>query len=324
MNGSEGKLSTPAEAIARIADGAAVFVSGSGGGHQVPEAMIDALAERFRDTGTPKGLTLCSVVSLGDWDTAGFSKLALPGLAKRVISAGFNNCPAIAGLATAGEIEAYTLPQGVLSQLTREMAAGRPGLTTKIGLQTFVDPRQEGGKQSAITNEELVRVVEVDGAEYLFYRALPIDVAIIRATTADEAGNLTVEDEPIFGEILSMAVAARRRGGRVIAQVKRLARAGTLPAKAVKVPGVLVDDIVVVPDQRQTYRTAYRAGYAGAVREPSRDVAPLPLDVRKVIARRGAMELFPGAVVNIGYGVSIGITPVAAEEDFLGEICLTV
>jgi propionate CoA-transferase len=147
---------------------------------------------------------------------------------------------------------------------------------------------------------------------------------VIRATTADEEGNLTVEDEPIFGEIFAMAVAARRRGGRVIAQVKRVARAGSLPPKAVKVPGVLVDGIVVVPDQRQTYQTPYRAGYAGALREPVSEIAPLPFDVRKVIARRGAMELFPGAVVNIGYGVSIGITPVAAEEGFLDRICLTV
>lgn len=324
MAATESKVLTADEAVARIGDGAAVFFSGSGGGHLVPEAVIDALAARFKDTGAPRGITLCSIVSLGDWETTGFSKLALPGLAKRVISAGFNNCPAIATLANAGEIEAYTLPQGVLSQLTREMAAGRPGLLTPIGLGTFVDPRQTGGKQSTVTTEDLVRLIQIDGEEFLLYRSLPIDVAVIRATTADEAGNLTVEDEAIFGEILPMAVAARRNGGLVIAQVKRTARAGTLPAKSVKVPGVLVDHIVVVPDQRQTYQTLYRAGYAGAVREPDSDLQPLPLDIRKVIARRGAMELFPDAIVNIGYGVSIGITPVAAEEGFLDRICLTV
>jgi len=204
------------------------------------------------------------------------------------------------------------------------MAAGRPGLLTRIGLGTFVDPRQSGGKQSARTTEDLVELMHVGGEEYLFYKALPLDVAVIRATTADEDGNLTLEDEAIYGEIFAMACAARRGGGRVIAQVRRMARRGTLPAKSVKVPGVLVDHIVVVPEQRQTYQTALNPGYAGTLRVPLDDQPPLPFDVRKVIARRGATELFPGAVVNIGYGVSVGITSIAAEEGFLDDICLTV
>ena len=250
--------------------------------------------------------------------------LAIPGLARRVISAGFNNCPPIAKLATDNVIEAYTLPQGVLSQLTRDMAAGRPGLITRVGLGTFVDPRIQGGKQSERTTEDLVSVMDIDGEEYLFYKSLPLDVAVIRGTTADENGNITLEDEVIYGEVLAMAAAARRNGGRVICQVKRIAKPGTLPAKAVKVPGVLVDHIVVDPEQPQTYQTFYDPGYAGAVRSPDGAIEFLPLDVRKVIARRAAMELFPGAVVNVGYGVSIGITPIAAEEGFHHDICLTV
>ena len=318
------KVISAGQAAELIEDGDAVFFSGSGGGHLVPEAVIDALAARFAAEGAPRDLTLCSVVSLGDWETTGFSKLALPGLPRRVISAGFNNCPAIGAMANENLIEAYTLPQGVLSQLTRDMAAGRPGLVTRTGLGTFVDPRQQGGKQSARTQEDLVRLMTIDGEDFLFYKALPIDVAVIRGTTADEVGNITLEDEVIFGEVLSLATAAKRNGGTVIAQVKRMARKQTLPAKQVKVPGALVDHVVIAPDQMQTYQTVFRPGYAGLIREPATQIGFLPLDVRKVIARRAAMELFPGAVVNLGYGVSIGITPVAAEEGFLGDICLTV
>jgi len=312
------------KAAGLIADGDAVFFSGSGGGHLVPETIIEALANRYASEARPRDLTLCSVVSLGDWETTGFGRLALPGLARRVISAGFNNCPAIADLANQNQIEAYTLPQGVLSQLTRDMAAGRPGLLTRTGLGTFVDPRQQGGKQSERTQEDLVRLMTIDEEDYLFYRALPIDVAVIRGTTADEHGNITLEDEVIFGEVLSLATAAKRNGGTVICQVKRMARKESLPAKQVKVPGPLVDYIVVVPDQKQTYQTAFRPGYAGLIRETDTEITRLPLDIRKVIARRAAMELFPGAVVNLGFGVSIGITPVAAEEGFLDRICLTV
>jgi propionate CoA-transferase len=168
------------EAAGLIRDGDAVLVGGSGGGHAVPEAFIEALAARFRATGGPRDLTLVSVVSIGDWESTGFNRLAFPGLLRRVISAGLNNCPQIAELARADRIEAYTLPQGVLSQLCRDMAAGRPGLLTRTGLHTFVDPRHGGGKQSSRTKEDVVEVVQLRGQEYLLYQALPVDVAVIR------------------------------------------------------------------------------------------------------------------------------------------------
>jgi propionate CoA-transferase len=237
------------EAAGLIRDGDAVLVGGSGGGHAVPEAFIEALAARFRATGGPRDLTLVSVVSIGDWESTGFNRLAFPGLLRRVISAGLNNCPQIAELARADRIEAYTLPQGVLSQLCRDMAAGRPGLLTRTGLHTFVDPRHGGGKQSSRTKEDLVEVVQLRGQEYLLYQALPVDVAVIRGTTADERGNVTMEEEAYFGEQLSVASAARNRGGIVICHVKRLAAAGSLNGKLVKVPGTLVDYLVVVPDR---------------------------------------------------------------------------
>jgi propionate CoA-transferase len=302
----------------------AVLFGGSGGGHAVPEAVIEALARRFLEEGAPRDLTLISVVSLGDWRATGFNLLAEPGLARRVISAGFNNCPKIGALALADQIEAYTLPQGTLSQLMRDMAAGRPGLLTPTGLHTFVDPRRGGGRQSACAREDLVELLTIDGRDYLLYKALPVNVAVIRATTADERGNLTMEREAFYGENFSIATAARRQGGIVIAQVERLAAAGTLPGKLVKVPGVVVDYVVVAPAQRQTYQTPYSPAYAGEVRAPDAAIRPIPFDVRKVIARRAAMELFPGAVVNLGFGVSNGIANVAAEEGLWREVTLTV
>ncbi|MCP4385195.1 MAG: 3-oxoacid CoA-transferase [Hyphomicrobiales bacterium] len=307
-----------------VRDGDSVVFGGSGGGHGVAEDVIIALRERFRATGSPRGLTLTSIVSLGDWDSAGFNHLALPGLARRVISGGLNNCPKMAELALADEIEAYTLPQGVLSQLCRDMAAGRPGLLTTTGLNTFVDPRHGGGRQSACATEDLVELVTIGNGDYLLYRSIPIDVAVIRATTADENGNVTMEDEAYFGENFSIAAAARRRGGVVICQVQRLTTAGTLNGKQVKVPGALIDYVVEAPDQRQTYETAYDPAYAGLVRRPDAAFAALPPGIRKAIARRGAMELFPGALVNLGFGVSNGISAVAAEEGFYKELTLTV
>ncbi|MBI3456841.1 MAG: 3-oxoacid CoA-transferase [Candidatus Rokubacteria bacterium] len=307
-----------------IRDGDTVLIGGSGGGHAIPEAFLEALAERFRATGRPRNLTILTVVALGDWGTTGVNRLAEPGLVRRVISGGLNNTPKIAELARADRIEAYTLPQGVLSQLCRDMAAGRPGLLTKTGLYTFVDPRYGGGKQSACAREDLVERVEIRGEEYLLYRTVPVDVAVVRGTTADARGNITMEDEAYFGEQLSVAAAAHNRGGVVIGQVKRLAAAGTLPGKLVKVPGALVDYLVVVPDQRQTYLTEYDPAYAGIFRRPDAALPTLPLDIRKVIARRAALELFPGAVVNLGFGISNGIAAVAAEEGIYRELTLTV
>ena len=314
----------PAAAAGLVRDGDAVLFGGSGGGHAVPEAVIEALAARFLAQGAPRELTLISVVSLGDWQTTGFNLLAEPGLARRVISGGFNNCPRFADLALADRIEAYTLPQGALSQLMRDMAAGRPGLLTTTGLGSFVDPRHGGGRQSPSAKDDLVELLTLAGEEYLLYKAFPVDVAVIRATTADERGNLTMEREAFFGENFSIATAARRRGGIVIAQVERLAAAGSLPGKLVKVPGVVVDYVVVAPGQPQTYQTPYSAAYAGELRAPETAIPGRPLDIRKVIARRAALELVPGAVVNLGFGVSNGIANVAAEEGLWRELTLTV
>jgi propionate CoA-transferase len=314
---------TADEAAGLVRDGDTILIGGSGGGHAVPEALMAALERRFLATGAPRAITSIHPVGLGDGGDLGAGHFAHDGLLKRIVCGTFVNSPKISDLAVAEKIEGYTLPQGALSQLTREIAAGRPGLLTRTGLRTFVDPRHGGGRQSRRASEDLVELVTFRGEELLFFKPFPIDVCFLRGTTADEDGNVTMEQEAIFGEMLSMAQAAKRCGGLVVVQVKRMAERRTLPAKAVKIPGILVDLVVVEPGQRQTYETEYSPSYAGEFRVPLSDIPALPLDARKVIARRAALELFPGAICNLGSGISTGIANVAAEEGVLDAVCLT-
>ena len=314
---------TADEAARLIEDGDAILISGSGGGHSVPEALLAAVERRFLAEGKPQGLTSVSVVGVGDRAALGASHLAHEGLIRRAITSALVDSPGLERLAAANKIEAYTFPQGVLSQLMRDMAGGRPGLLTKTGLHTFVDPRQQGARQSPRTPLDFVEVVNLAGEEWLFFKPVPVSVAFLRGTTADEDGNITMEQEAVFGEMLAMAQATRRAGGIVIVQVKRMARRGTLHAKEVKIPGILVDFVVVDPDQRQTYATDYDPSYSGELRIPIDDIKPMPFGPRKVIVRRAAMELFPGAICNLGAGVSTGISTVAAEEGLLDAVFLT-
>ena len=311
------------EAISHVCDGDTVLIGGSGGGHAVPEALIVALEARYLKHNSPHGITLLHPVGIGDNVSQGVGHLGHPGLVKRIVAGALVNSPVFQELAKENKVEAYTLPQGALSELMREMAAGRPGLLTQTGLHTFVDPRICGGRQSECAQEELVELVHLAGADWLFYKPYKVDVALLRGTTADEDGNITMEREAIFGEMLSMAQAARRSGGIVIVQVERLTQRGTLPAKQVKIPGLFVDLVVVDPHQRQTYLMDYSPAYAGEVRVPLSEIQPLPLDSRKIIARRAAMELRPGAVCNLGSGVSTGIAVIAAEENIVDRIVLT-
>lgn len=306
-----------------VADGDTLLIGGSGAGHSVPDTLIGAIGKRFKAEGRPRNLTTVHPVGLGDRANRGIGHLAQPGLLKRVVCGTLVDSPPVERMAAANEIEAYTLPQGCLSQLTREMAAGRPGLVTHVGLDTFVDPRHGGGKQSEKAKDDLVDLIQIGGKDYLHFKPFHVDIALIRGTTADEDGNITMEHEAVFGEMISMAQAARRAGGLVVAQVKRMALAGTLPPKQVKVPGMLVDLIVVDPEQTQTFFTVHDPAYAGEMKVPLTSIAALPFSVRKVVARRAALELFPGAICNLGSGISTGIASIAAEEKSLDAVVLT-
>jgi propionate CoA-transferase len=312
------------EAVGLVRDGATLLIGGSGAGHAVPQRFIDELAAVFTAEGRPRDLTTVRVVGIGDFADRGFSQLGLPGLMRRTIGSNIGNEPRLGALVEANEVESYSFPQGVLSQLMREIAAGRPGLVTQVGLGTYVDPRQTGGKQNAATTEDLVELVTLRGREWLLYHAFPIDVAVIRGTTADEDGNLTMEGEAIQAEMLDMAMAAHNSGGIVIAQVKRLATRGSLPPRDVKVPAALIDYVYVDPGQWQTYATQDSPFYAGALRKPVTPEPPPPLDVRKIIARRSLLEFPRGAICNLGFGISQLIGRVAWEEGITDQLVLTV
>ncbi len=311
------------EAAALIKAGDSVLVSGSGGGHAIPEKVLEAIEARFLKTGAPRNLTLIHVVGLGDRIAKGAARFCHEGMLKRSITSALIDSPIMIDLAFADKIESWTLPQGVMSMMLRDMAAGRPGHITRTGLHTFVDPRHGGARQSPSAKEDMIELMTIDGREYLRFKPFPIDVAILRGTTADEDGNVSMEQEAIFGEMLSSAQATRRNGGIVIVQVKRMARRGALPAKTVKIPGILVDCIVVDPEQRQTYHTEYSPAFAGELKVPLHALKRLPFDARKIVARRAAMEIVPGAICNLGAGISTGISAVATEEDILDRIVLT-
>lgn len=316
---------TASEAARLIEDGQTLAIGGSGNGHGVAETVLAALEARFLEEGRPRALTLFQVVGIGDWQTrCGVDRLAYPGMVRCAVGSNIGNSPILAQMAAQGAIEAYSLPQGVLSQLCRAMAGGQPGLATHIGLHTFVDPRQSGGRLNDASSRDLVELAKLGGRELLFYRAIPPDVALIRATTADEAGNLSLEEETAFLDALPLAQATHNNGGKVVAQVRRLAARGTLPPKSVVVPGILVDAVVVDPNQRQTYSTDYNPYYAGQLRAPAGALALLPPDERKVIARRALREAAGGTVCNLGLGVAQAIAAVAAEEGRLGEVTFTV
>jgi propionate CoA-transferase len=314
---------TADDAAKLVADGDAILISGSGGGHAVPEALLAAVGRRFQAERKPTGITSVSVVGVGDRISLGADHLGQEGLLKRAITSALVDSPRLVTLAAENKIEAYTLPQGVLSQLMRDMAAGRPGLLTKTGLHTFVDPRQQGARQSPRTPADFVEVVHLAGEEWLFFKPVPVDVAFLRGTTADEDGNVTMEQEAVLGEMLAMAQATHHVGGIVVVQVKRMAKRGTLNPKQVKIPGILVDFVVVEPGQRQTYQTDYDPSYSGELRIPAGEIKPLPFGPRKVIARRAAMEIFPGAICNLGAGVMTGLSTIAAEEGILDAAHLT-
>jgi acyl CoA:acetate/3-ketoacid CoA transferase len=315
------------EAARLIPDNAVVTVSSSSG-LGCPDAVLAALGRRFDDTGHPRNLTTLHPIAAGDmYGIAGIDHIAKDGLLAKVIAGSYPSGPSnrepplIWQMVTGNRIPAYNIPSGILFDMHRDAAAHRPGVLTQVGLDTFVDPLREGCAMNARgAAEPVVRRVEFAGDTWLFFPAIVPQVAIIRATTADERGNLSYEHEGGYLGPLDQALAVRNNGGIVIAQVKRLAKAGTLKPQQVLVPGILVDAIVVAPDQMQTTQTVYEPAISGEVFRPMSSFEVPDFGIAKVIARRVAQELREGDAVNIGFGISANVPRILIEEGLHGHV----
>lgn len=343
------KFITAQEAAKLIPDGATVGLAGmglSGWAEEIACAMRDS----FRETGHPCALNLKQGSALGDWGygnafvgwdrskreggpdkehgNRGATRLgeAGPGLVKKWTSAHIGSAFTLCDQARNNELESYCLPQGVIINLWREIGAGRPGLLTKVGLGTFVDPRVEGGRMNSCAKDELVKVVNFEGEEYLFYPGFKVDVAILRGTIADENGNISFARESVINEGFAVANAAKNSGGIVIVQVEYLAKKETLPAKDIKIPGTLVDYVVQARDPKSCWQAEgdyWEPAFSGEIRKPLTSIEPLPLDERKVICRRCAMELKAGDLINLGVGMPADIAKVVNEEGLIDQVTMS-
>lgn len=315
---------TATEAVKKIKSGSTIATSGFVGS-LIPEHILKEMQKQYCEYKKPRNLTLIYAAGQGDGDTKGLNHLGEEGLLECVIGGHFNLSPKIGKLIMENKIKAYNFPQGTLSQWFRDMAGRRAGTFTKVGLRTFVDPRIEGGKINSITTEDRVDVIVMNNEEWLWYHPCRIDVAIIRGTYADENGNITLNEECGYGEVLALAQAAKASGGMVIVQVKNIVKSGTLDAKQVKVPGIFVDYVVQSPgeDHWMTWEFGINPALNGTIQIPLASLPPAPLTNRKIIARRSLMELKENAVVNLGIGVPEGIALVAAEEGITDMILTT-
>ncbi|MDY0132684.1 MAG: acyl CoA:acetate/3-ketoacid CoA transferase [Desulforegulaceae bacterium] len=321
---TKGKMVSAKEAIDLISDNDTVVVSGFVG-TGIPEKILVELENKYLNEKSPKNLTLIYTAGIGDRKDAGMNRFGHEGLLKRAIGGHWGLVPKLSKLALENKIEAYNLPQGVISHMYRDGAAKKPRTITSVGLRTFVDPRLQGGKINSVTTEEIVELIEFDGKEYLAYKTFPINIAIIRGTTADTQGNITMEKEALTLESLSMAMCAKNSGGLVIAQVERIAEKNSLNPQKVKIPGILVDCIVQAEPQyhKQTLNTQYNPGLSGELRIPLSSIEEMKMDERKIIARRAAFELEANSVVNLGIGMPEGIANIANEEKIIDYITLT-
>jgi propionate CoA-transferase len=318
------KFTSAAEAVALIKDGDTVAIIGGGGGLVEATHLHEAVEKRFLGTGHPRNLTLVHSLGIGDRQGRGVGRFAHEGMVRKVIGGHWVWSPAMQQLAKDNKIEAYVLPGGVAMQLFREIGAGRPGLFTHVGLGTFCDPRFDGCRMNTAAKETLAELMTVDGQELLRYKPFPVNVAIIRGSFADAHGNISLDQEPANVDIYAAALAAHNSGGKVIAQVRTAVAVGSLPARSVRVPGALVDAVVVDPGQRMGYDIVYDPTMSGEMKGPVPPPSKQPFTVRHVIARRAAEELRDGAVINYGFGIPDGIAKLLAERGQLDRYYQTI
>ncbi len=331
QNAADNKVVSATEAVRCIANGT-TLATGGFIGIGFAESLAIALEQRFlgqdplSPAGSPNGLTMVYAGGQGDGKDRGLNHLANAGLLKCVIGGHWGLAPKLQQLALHNQFEAYNLPQGVISALFRDIAAHRPGLITKVGLGTFVDPRHGGGRVNTCSQRALVTLMHIDGEEFMFYKSFPIDACFLRGTTADEHGNISMEHEALTLDSLAIAMATHNSGGTVIVQVERLAKLGSLSSRQVQIPGILVDHVVLAdsPEHHmQTFAEPYSAVFSGELQAPPLAWQVTPLTARKIIARRAALELRAHDIVNLGVGIPECIAAIAAEERLVDLITLT-
>jgi propionate CoA-transferase len=322
------KIIASREAAGLVKDGSTIAISGFGGGTAFPEELCVRIEEAFLGTGHPRDLTLMMASGNGDGtkNDVGLNHFAHPEMVKLVIAGHVGLAQRLSGLINENKIAAYNFPQGVMTHLFRAIGGGKVGVVTHVGLQTFADPRVEGGKMNAAAEEDLVELVRLGDKERLLYKSRPVHVALIRGTTADEFGNLSMEKEALLTEALQIAQAARNSGGVVIAQVERVVKRGSLNPMLVRVPGILVDHVVIAEKKyhQMNFFVEYNPAYSGETKIPTGAIEPMPMSERKIIAKRCALELRPDTVINLGIGVPDGVAAVALEEGVSDRIYMTI